>query len=48
MLPAFRRMNSSPGSVCVIRFGLMREESEQVMKVLQGFSMDQCPMRAAC
>jgi hypothetical protein len=35
MLPALRRMNSSPGSVCVIRFGLMRQ-SEQVMNSATG------------
>ena len=34
-LPAFRRMNRSPGSVCVNRFGLMRE-SEQVMNSVSG------------
>ena len=31
MLPAFRRMKSAPGSVCVRRVGSTRE-SEQVMK----------------
>ena len=36
MLPALRRMNSSPGSVWVSRFGSMRE-SEQVMNSASGF-----------
>ena len=35
MLPALRTMNRSPGSVCVIRFGTIRE-SEQVMKSASG------------
>jgi hypothetical protein len=34
-LPALRRVNNSPGSVWVIRFGLMRE-SEQVMNNASG------------
>ena len=36
MLPALRRMNSSPGSVCVSKLGSMRE-SEHVMNSACGF-----------
>ncbi len=38
MLPAFRSTNRSPGSVCVIRFGSIRE-SEQVINSVSGL----CP-----
>ena len=34
MLPAFRRMNTSPGSVCVSVFGLIRESEHVMNKVL--------------
>ncbi len=32
-LPAFRRMNSSPGSVCVMRFGTTRESEHVIISV---------------